>query len=126
MKVFGLTILLFSVNVYALDCDNATSTVDMNTCAKQVQEKTEKELNVVYKKVMESLSRPDTEYDKPSEAKAALRNAQRAWIKFREADCKAVYIQNQGGTIRTLAHLNCMQSRAEQRIKELNDFIPSY
>ena len=126
MKKIALVIFLLSSNALALDCNKAISTPEINACAKQEQEKVEAELNAVYKEVMKSLSEPDTEYEKPSEVKAALIEAQRAWIKFREADCNAVYIQNQGGTIRTVMYISCMQQRAKQRIKELRNFIEAY
>ena len=54
---------------------------------------------------------------------ALVRARQRAWIEFRDADCDAAYEYYAGGTMRNLVHIGCMQKRAEQRIKELDDFL---
>ncbi len=123
MKYVTLLTLFWATQVLALDCDKVMTTPDINACAKQDQERVEVELNRVYQKVMKSLSKPDTDLESHSETKATLRKAQRLWIKFREADCDAVYLQHMSGTIRTVMHIGCMQSHAEQRIKELQAFM---
>ncbi len=110
MKYVAILTLFWATQALALDCDKAIDTPDINACAKQDQEQVEVELNRVYQKVMKSLSKPDTE---------------RLWVQFREADCDAVYLQHMSGTIRTVMHIGCMQSHAEQRIKELQDFMDS-
>ncbi|MES2206878.1 MAG: lysozyme inhibitor LprI family protein [Pseudomonadota bacterium] len=121
MKKYFLFFLLSSP-LYASNCNNAVTTPDINQCAKIEQEKVEVKLNLTYQDVIKRFSVPDTKDDKPSEIKESLVKAQRAWLKFREADCHAVYVQNQGGTIRTAMYIGCMQARAEQRIKELKQF----
>ncbi len=126
MKNIAIATLFLTTNALALDCSKAISTPDLNTCAKQDQKEVEAELNTVYKEVIRSLSGPDTELEKPSEVKSALIKAQRAWVKFREADCNAVYLKHMSGTIRTVMYIGCMQSHAEQRIKALKNFSEQY
>jgi uncharacterized protein YecT (DUF1311 family) len=65
-------------------------------------------------------------FNDPEDAgtKKSLIAAQRAWVKFREADCNAVYEQWKTGTIRTVMFIECMQKRAETRIKELEEYQP--
>lgn len=121
-KYLLLAFSLFSSNLYATDCKNAVNTQEINQCAKIDQEKTEAKLNATYQQAIKSLSNPDDEYTKYSEIKSSLILAQKAWIKFRKADCNTVYLQNKDGTIRTAMYISCMQERAEQRIKELNQF----
>ena len=106
-----------SASVQALDCNKAVTTPEMNECAAIDQKKVEIRLNQTYQRVMKSLGGSD------AETRKKLIEAQRAWIKFREADCAAVYQQHVGGTIRGLMYSGCMQSRAEQRIKELKQFM---
>ncbi len=117
-----LALSLLSSNLYATDCKNTVNTQEINQCAKIDQEKTEAKLNATYQQAIKSLSNPDDEYTKYSEIKSSLILAQKAWIKFRKADCNTVYLQNKDGTIRTAMYISCMQERAEQRIKELNQF----
>ncbi len=122
MKYIIMISLFLTTQTFALDCSKAITTPDMNTCAKQEQERVEVKLNKVYKKVMRTLSQPDTEIEEYPKAKKTLRKAQRLWVKFREADCDAVYLKY-SGTMRTVMHISCMQLHAEQRIKELQAFI---
>ncbi|WP_292292721.1 lysozyme inhibitor LprI family protein [Marivita sp.] len=51
----------------------------------------------------------------------ALRDAQRAWIAFRDADCGARYAMWQDGTIRTIVGANCQMTMTAQRAIELRD-----
>jgi uncharacterized protein YecT (DUF1311 family) len=99
------------------DCSNATTTGAMEQCAATEQKAVEAKLNTTYQRTLKAF---DGQED--AKAKQMLVEAQRAWIKFREADCKAVYQKWGDGTIRGLMYIGCMQQRAEQRIKELDDF----
>jgi uncharacterized protein YecT (DUF1311 family) len=110
-----LLLALWSTSSFALDCKNAVTTPDINECAAAGQKQIEAKLNQTYQGVLKSL-------DDDKETKKALVAAQRAWVKFREADCKAVYQRSSGGTIRTVMYIGCMQNRAETRIKELEDY----
>jgi uncharacterized protein YecT (DUF1311 family) len=114
--------LLLSVPALALDCVQAVTTPDINACAAADQKKVEAELNVVYTRVLQNLQPANTETENDSKLKAALIDAQRAWVKFREADCKALFARYEGGTIRTVMYLGCMQQHAEQRVKDLEEY----
>ena len=102
----------------ALDCKNAMSTPEMNECAAIEQKAVEVKLNQVYRRVIDSLGANKDS----AAAKEKLVLAQRAWVKFREADCDAVYENWAGGTIRTIMYIGCMRQHAEQRIKDLEGF----
>jgi uncharacterized protein YecT (DUF1311 family) len=119
--VLPLLLAVCATSSFALDCDKAVSTSDINECARIGQEKVEKQLNVVYQDVLKTTAAPDA-----AEERKALIAAQRAWVKFREADCKAVYQKWAGGTIRGVMYTGCMQNRAETRIKELRDYAQTH
>lgn len=51
----------------------------------------------------------------------ALRDAQRAWIAFRDTDCTAQYAMWQDGTIRTIVGANCQLTMTAQRAIALRD-----
>lgn len=108
----------------ALDCKNAMNTMDMNDCAAIEQKAVEVRLNEVYQRVMKELDKPDEELEKYAEVKKKLLEAQRAWVRFRQSDCDAQYAYYMGGSMRNLVYLGCMQSRAETRIKELEEYLP--
>jgi uncharacterized protein YecT (DUF1311 family) len=106
----------------ASNCDGAT-TLEIGSCMKDQQAKNERELNVVYSRVMKLLSQPDTNEIQNAETKRALVAAQRAWVTFRKQDCDALYSYYSDGTIRSLKFQGCMISRTESRIKELKEFL---
>jgi len=112
--MIALLLAAATSSAFALDCKNAVSTPDMNECASIEQKEVEAKLNKVYQRVTKSIDEAST--------RKALVEAQRAWVKFREADCKAVYEQNKTGTIRTLMFIGCMQQHAETRTKALEEF----
>lgn len=107
-----------------VDCEKAVSTPDLNHCAALEQEKVERKLNAAYQKLVQQLTQPDTELDDYTAMRQKLLEAQRAWIRFREADCAVQYAMHASATISTLIHIGCMQERAEQRIKELENYVP--
>ncbi len=51
----------------------------------------------------------------------ALRDAQRAWIAYRDADCGLRYTIYQGGTIRSIVGANCRMTKTASRALELRD-----
>lgn len=52
-----------------------------------------------------------------------LRDAQRAWIMFRDADCSYAYAQWADGTMRTVAGAYCQRDRTATRAIELHDYL---
>jgi uncharacterized protein YecT (DUF1311 family) len=48
-----------------------------------------------------------------------LREAQRAWIAFRDAECRAQYALWGGGTIRQIVGANCVMAETAERAIEL-------
>jgi uncharacterized protein YecT (DUF1311 family) len=82
-------------------------------------------LNQTYQRVLATFKGADEERQQsyPASTKAALIEAERAWVKYRDADCKAVYDHWKGGTIRTSMELGCRQERAEQRTRQLEAFL---
>ncbi|MEJ8678797.1 lysozyme inhibitor LprI family protein [Plesiomonas shigelloides] len=104
------------------DCGNAANTLEINACLQKQQEQMEAQLNQVYREVLAQISAESAQPDSPAQMKQQFIAAQRAWISFREKDCQAVYTFWSQGTIRNAMYLGCMRSRAEQRIKELQEY----
>lgn len=117
-----LAMLALSPGAFGLDCRNAMTTPDLNACASIDQKKVETTLNKVYQRVLKSLDRSETSPQSSAAIRNAFVDAQRAWIKFREADCNAVYQKHVDGSIRTVMYIGCMQHHAERRIKDLENF----
>lgn len=107
-----------------IDCDNATSTVEMNACAGRDYEKADAELNRVYGEALAAI--PDmavaeTRFDAKT-WEAALRASQRAWIAFRDGECDGhVPMFWGGGTGTTAAVIGCKTGLTEERTKALKE-----
>ncbi|MFT3730764.1 MAG: DUF1311 domain-containing protein [Hyphomicrobium sp.] len=106
-----------------IDCGKAMTTVELNFCADKEYQTADKALNDTYQMAIKSTRARNME--KPYDAgsfEEALRAAQRAWVAYREAQCKGVVPQvSAGGTITTSAVLGCMTTLTLQRTKELKD-----
>jgi len=88
-------------------------TADMLQCEGEELDRQDARLNDAYKKLMSKLS-PDR--------KKALLKAQRAWIKFREANCDYWY-DPQGGTAARLNASGCLLTTTAARAKELEGML---
>ena len=83
--------------------------------------KADAELNAVYAKVRARIAK--TEAGPPYDAKSfeeALRKSQRAWVAYRDADCKdLVPMSWTGGSGTSGEVLGCMTSKTKARTKDL-------
>lgn len=92
------------------DCDRNQMT--MNLCAGHRHEKADRELNRQYKQTMAKQS--------SDQAKKRLRDAQRAWILFRDKDCLAENgPRDQSGSIWPLLQSTCLAQHTERRTQDL-------
>lgn len=89
------------------------TTYDTNMCLTKVEEQVDKELNTVY---LNALKR----WNKDPE-NAELRDAERSWIAYRDATCKAEAGLYRGGTIMPSVGLRCDLRLTRRRIADLKD-----
>lgn len=93
------------------DCDRDNqSQMAMNQCAGVDAAKADAALNAVYKQLAAKLD---------GKEKTALRDAQRAWITFRDKECEYRTVENEGGSIRPMALAACAREMTEARTKAL-------
>jgi uncharacterized protein YecT (DUF1311 family) len=106
-----------------IDCENASSTVEMNYCGEQAYTKVDAELNRVYQEIVKGIdSHDDVEADRLKTWKDTLKAAQKAWIAFKEKDCgELIYLEWYGGTGAASASHGCLIQKTETRIKELKE-----
>lgn len=84
-------------------------------------------LNETYRDLMER-SRDADAYEAPEEIGLpsrvrSLRDAQRAWIVFRDADCLHAYAYWGSGSMRNIMGADCMLERTSERVIDLLDFV---
>jgi uncharacterized protein YecT (DUF1311 family) len=110
-----------------IDCKNAITQADMNSCAAMEWSEADDELNAVYKKALKSQEKLDRDNGEISKdyvgAVAALKKAQRAWIDYRDGHCDGVSFQVAGGSMQPQVINGCATQLTKARTKELQELI---
>jgi uncharacterized protein YecT (DUF1311 family) len=104
-------------------CD---TTLDMLVCIGSDYQRADRDLNKVYNELMQTLAGFDDDFRdltrSPSQ-ETMLRDAQRAWIVFRDKECERVYWSEGGGTIAPILRLSCLVDLTEKRTTELRAYV---
>lgn len=88
------------------------TTVGMIDCITAETKRQDAQLNKAYKALMAELS---------ASRKTQLQEAQRAWIKYRDANC-GFYYDPDGGTLAAVNANDCVMSATANRARELEGF----
>jgi uncharacterized protein YecT (DUF1311 family) len=104
-----------------IKCNPEGATFEMAACARDDFEKADKKLNTVYQKLLKSLAQADKEYGSLGEESRVkrLKDAQRAWVAWRDPECLLRSVENFGGSIENINIPACMASLTEERAKQL-------
>jgi uncharacterized protein YecT (DUF1311 family) len=101
-----------------IDCASAQTQADLNTCAKMDFDEADSNLNDAYKAAvakMQDLDKAAT--DKGAEA--ALRDAQRTWVTFRDQACASEGWTVHGGSMEPMVVLECKARVSGTRADDL-------
>jgi uncharacterized protein YecT (DUF1311 family) len=104
--------LLGAIPAAAQDCSGLRTQADMNDCAMRDYRSADAELNARYKAARAELQRIGS-------GAAALRDAQRAWVTFRDKACEAEGAQYRGGSIEPMIVAGCLARLTRQRGEDL-------
>jgi uncharacterized protein YecT (DUF1311 family) len=88
---------------------SGTTTLGMKECISAEEKKQDARLNKAYSAAMKSLT--------PKRQKE-LKDVQRAWIKYRDAECTFLYDPD-GGTLAGVVSADCFMQKTAQRATEL-------
>lgn len=110
-----------------LDCSNPVTQLEMNQCAYEDWQAADAALNLAYKDAMAMLKDWD-EYLEEGDIPAsdALRDAQRAWITFRDKACEAEGYAMRGGSAEPLLVNGCLARLTNERTTHLRDLVEGY
>jgi len=86
------------------------SQAELNNAAGRDYKKTDREMNVAYKKLMGVLN---------AEQKTQLKTAQTAWLKFRDAESDFLASKAKSGTIHPMIHASHLMEITQERTREL-------
>ena len=95
-------------------CANPQTQIEMTQCAADAYKAADKVLNQVYQQLVAKLD---------DEEKAQLKEAQTAWLKYRDTNCDFVADQYKGGTMRPMIYAGCLEGVTKKRTSELRDQI---
>lgn len=110
-----------------VDCATAMAQADLNQCAYQDWEAVDAQLNEVYGEAMSVLKSWDASLPEDERGGAeALKEAQRAWITFRDKACEAEGYAMKGGSAEPLLVYGCMRVLTEERVNHLQGMLDSY
>lgn len=107
-----------------IDCETAMAQQELNACAEQDWEAADADLNDAYKRAMAEMKDMDANMPEDLQGAAdALRDAQRAWITYRDANCLHAGFPMRGGSAEPLLVYGCMAQMTEDRTAELLDWL---
>ena len=101
-----------------LDCKVANTQLEMNRCAYLSLQAADQELNQVYRQLRDALKQ--SKQDAPDRQ---LTNAQLAWIKYRDLDCKFSADRFKGGSIAPMMYNSCKETLTKQRTAVLKSYL---
>ena len=95
------------------ECGAKSSQSEMNACFAQILQSVDAELNREYAKLMDRL--------KDAAAQNLLRDAERAWLAYRDKHCAFVSSAAEGGRVRPSINALCVADLTKERTKQLDD-----
>lgn len=119
MKIPLLTAALILAPTFALaqdNCANASDQSTMNECADASFEKSDSQLNELYKQIEGRLKND-------ADTKKLLVMAQRAWVSFRDAECSFSSSEVTGGSMYPMVVASCKDALTQSRIKEFQVYL---
>ena len=96
------------------DCGDERTQTEMNRCADWEFRAADADLNRIYGQLRARLD------DKRREA---LTGVQRAWIRYRDAQCVFAALANEGGSLETYTRSTCLTRTTRARIMELRQAL---
>ena len=119
MKLAIVMVLLFFVGSASGQekpppCSDLDTQTEMNICAGKEYKAADASLNRMYQQLVKMLE---------PEEKSKLKEAQTAWIKYRDTNCEFVADQYKGGTIRPMIYGLCLADVTRNRTAELKTQI---
>ena len=125
--LFVLACLALPAAAQEVDCASAMAQVDLNACAYADWEAADADLNTAYQQAMALLSDWDASLPKGEQGGAkALREAQRAWITFRDKACEVEGYAMKGGSAEPLLVYGCMRVLTLERTGHLTSMVEAY
>src|SRR5437868_270305 len=113
-----------------IDCKNAEANSDLVHCTMLDYRAADAAMNKAYEAANAVMVASDVdrnkEFDKRVGYREALLASQRAWLKFRGAECVSEGFSSRGGSMESLLVAACLQEVTEARTKQLEALVELY
>lgn len=106
-----------TIPLLSVDCSDygKLSTHEMIQCTDRELQQYDRKLNRVYRELMQRL---------PPEERQRLREADRAWITYRDRECDFEGFEMRGGSGEALLVAGCLVTKTRERIRDLQRLLP--
>jgi len=128
IAVFGLLLAAGTPATHDKRCDSVT-TPDLIACAQADEAGADAALNAAWKTALAKAKGWETGIDAAGRAangnitySQALLASQRAWLAYRDAQCKLAIYANAGGHELPIYRLGCLAELTKARTRQLRDF----
>jgi uncharacterized protein YecT (DUF1311 family) len=112
MTRFALLLLLaLSAPALALDCSRQETEGDARACSGQRLRDADRKLNSAYNTLLKRFD---------AKQQAMLRASEKAWLGYRDAQCRLVASGVEGGSAQPMVTADCLGDLTTARLKELN------
>jgi uncharacterized protein YecT (DUF1311 family) len=101
-----------------LDCGSSSTQAEMTACSEQAWQAADSDLNAAYGSARARMQEIDAGMG-DSTADKALRDAQRAWISFRDLACASEAAPYRGGSIEPMIVYSCRERLTLARSEDL-------
>lgn len=114
----------------ALACVDPVTQLDMNLCAHRDYERADTALNAQWRKAVAIMKGRDKDAGVPTDKRptysAALLDAQRAWLRYRDSECRVQGYAMRGGSAESMVISGCLTDLTNKRIQQLKDLEQGY
>ncbi|MCC2977434.1 lysozyme inhibitor LprI family protein [Sphingomonas sp. PL-96] len=124
-----MLLIALALATAADDCGDKDNQAAMTMCEKAVADRTDAEMNRVWKTVQASMQQADRDdggdrvgKGEPSYAQALLAS-QRAWLAFRDAQCRIASYEWRGGSMEPFAYNQCLAAVTAARTQQLRELL---
>lgn len=126
MKIIPLFLFFISFALQASDvCYNVQLSEQIFLCSKKTFENSDIELNKTYKTVLSTVRKEyNSQPDLKTEFVEKIKNAQKAWITFRDTNCVVYSFQiDESSQAYETSMYSCKNDMTRRRIEELNGIL---
>lgn len=108
-----------------LNCKKPVTQIDMNICSGRLYEVADAAMVRQYNITAARMKQMD-KIGEPAGYFAALHESQRAWLKYRDAQCRWEGYSTRGGQAEAMNVNGCLEQLTKQRTADLKSFLEAF